>query len=299
MKVVVLTSSPRGNAARIVDYLARRRLPQVDLVGAIVDLGTRADRRRQVARLRAWLHHGGMTYALWRGWIELSSRVGKPSRSDFFQSIGELGDEHGFPVIETPNVNSSETVRVLRALSPDIGLSIGNRVMVPEVFSIPTMGVLNLHHGRIPAYRGGPPAFWELYEGQKELGVSVHRIDSRIDHGELLGEATVPLFPEDDPQKAMERALDVDYKLLEDVLCGLADDTITPLSVDRSVDRVNTLPSFSELQTLRRRLGRTVRVDDYRSARLQRIEIPEGKRYAAPLAASRPQYPSSDSEQLR
>jgi hypothetical protein len=275
MKVVVLTSSPRGNAARIVDYLARRRLPQVELVGAIVDLGTRADRSRQRARLRAWLRHGGPTYALWRGWLELGSRMRKHSRSTFFRSLRELGDHHGFPVIDTPNINSPETMQALRALSPDIGVSIGNRVMLPEVFSIPPMGVLNLHHGQIPAYRGGPPAFWELYESQSALGTSVHRIDSRIDHGELLGQATVPLFPEDDPRTAMERALAVDYKLLEGVLCGLADGTIKPPPVDHSVDRVNTLPSFRELRRLRRRLGRPVHPDDYRLARLEPISIME------------------------
>lgn len=299
MRVVVLTSSPRGNAARIVDYLVRRRLPQIELVGVIVDLGTRPDRARQLARLGAWLRHGGATYAFWRGWLELSSRMRRGARSDFPRSLTELGEEHGFAVIETPNVNSSETVRALEGLRPDLGVSIGNRVMVSEVFSIPPRGVLNLHHGRIPAYRGGPPAFWELYEGQDELGVSIHKIDSRIDHGELLGEATVPLFPADDPQTAMERALSVDYKLLEDVLCGLADGTVRPLSVDRSVDRINTLPSYSELRTLRRRCGRRVRPDDYRSAKLHPIALTKGSGDAMPLASSHSGGPVPGSEQQR
>lgn len=298
MRTVILTSSPRGNAARIVDYLVRRRLPQVEIVGAIVDLGTRADRGRQLARLQAWVHHGGVTYALWRGWLELSSRVRKESRGTFFRSVAELGEEHGFPVIETPNVNSSETVGALRAMGPDIGVSIGNRVMRPEVFSIPPMGVLNLHHGQLPAFRGGPPAFWELYHGCTELGVSVHRIDSRIDHGELLGQATVPLFRDDDPRTAMERALGVDYELLEHALCGLADGTVRPISVDRSVDRINTLPSFSQVQTLRSRLGRRVRPDDYRLARLQRIESPEGEHHAVPVAPSSLRDPEPDGERL-
>jgi hypothetical protein len=97
----------------------------------------------------------------------------------------------------------------------------------------------------------------------------------------------------------MERALEVDYTLLEHVVCGLADGTLTPLSIDPSVDRVNTVPSFSELRTLRRRLGRRIRPDEYRSARLQRIDFSEGTDAAVPFASSSARLPATGQGQLR
>ena len=287
MRVVVITSSPRGNAARVVDYLARKRPPGVVLAGAVVDRGTRPDRRRQAARLRAWRRHGGASYAVWRACLELRSRVRPRPRAEYFRSLAELGSEHRFPVLDTPNINSSEAIESLAGLRPDLAVSIGNRVIAEEVFSVPPMGAVNLHHGRIPAYRGGPPAFWELYDGRDELGVSVHRIDARLDHGELLAETTVPLLPTDDLRAAMERALGVDYKLLETVLVALAAGTLRQPEPDASVDRLNTLPSRSQLVALRRRLGRRVDVDDYRLARLEPIELPVEPPLNAPAGASR------------
>ena len=93
------------------------------------------------------------------------------SSPGYSRSLYELGREFGFPVVDVPNVNSLVTLHVLRELSPDLGVSLGNRVIYEEVFSLPRLGTINLHHGRIPGYRGGPPTFWELYNGEQSMGV--------------------------------------------------------------------------------------------------------------------------------
>jgi hypothetical protein len=280
LKIVILTSNPRGNAARIAHYIAQAS-PAIQILAAIVDTGTRPDRQRQLARLRAWHRHGGVSYTAWRLWLQLGAKVRRASPpSRYSRTLGELGREFGFRVVEVPNINSPEAERELRALAPDVGISIGNRIIAPSIFSIPRHGMLNLHHGKIPEFRGGPPAFWELYRGAASMGVSVHRIDADLDHGQLLAQAEVPILDGEGPRRIMERAYEVDYRLLTGVLRDMLEEGVRPIPVDLSGSRANTLPSWTELRTVRKGLGRSLWPDDFRYARLP--EIPDPTRESLP-----------------
>jgi hypothetical protein len=271
LRVALVTGNPAGNAARICHHLVRS-VDDVTVVGGVVDMGTASDRARQVRRLRAWYRHGGLRYGSWRCWLELNGRRDPPPRATYAFTLGELGEMHGFPVVEVPNINSAEARDALGRLGADLGISVGNRVIQEDTFAIPRLGMINLHHGSIPAYRGGPPGFWELYAGEPRMGVSVHRIDAQLDHGELLGRADVPVLDGDDPRALMERAYTVDYQLMGDVVGAIANGTSRAIDVDFSHGaKVRTLPSRAQLRTLQTRLGRPIRHDDFRRAQLPEL----------------------------
>ena len=223
-RVAIVTGNASGNAARICHHLARS-LEGVTIAGAIVDAGTATDRGRQLRRLKAWRRHGGVRYMLWRVWLELRARVDPPQRQCYEHTLGELGEQFDFAVVEVPSVNSPEARDALRDMDAELGVSVGNRVIAESTFSIPRLGMVNLHHGRIPDYRGGPAAFWEVYDEQRAIGVSVHRMDAQLDHGELLGKAEVALEPGDDQRAAMERLYAVDFQVMADVVAAIANGT--------------------------------------------------------------------------
>ena len=267
LRVAIVTSNARGNAARIGHHLARS-VDGVAVVGAVVDTGTAADRGRQLRRLRAWRRHGGTSYLLWRCWLAVRARIDPQPREFYDRTLAQLGEEYCFPVLRVPNVNSPQARDALRSLRADLGVSVGNRVLAETTFSIPRLGMVNLHHGRVPDYRGGPAGFWEIYNDEPVMGVSVHRIDAELDHGELLGRAEVPLAAGDDPRAAMERAYTVDAGLMGAVVAAIAAGTSMPIAVDFADGTVRTLPSRAQVRELQRRLGRPVRHDDFRRARL-------------------------------
>jgi hypothetical protein len=265
LRAIVLTSDPSRNAARVTEHILRAAPGDVDVVAAIVDRGRNKDRRRQWNRLRAWRGHGGVSYVAWRSWLAVHERFRPPPPPPgYSRSLYELGQEFGFPVVDVPNVNSTATQHVLRELSPDLGVSLGNGVIYEEVFSVPRLGMINLHHGRIPSYRGGPPTFWELYNGETSMGVSVHRIDAQLDHGAVLAQSEVPILKGDDPRLLMERCREVDSRLVVDVVRSLARGSVREIPVEAKGSRVYTLPSRRELRALQRRLGKKVRHDDFR-----------------------------------
>jgi methionyl-tRNA formyltransferase len=273
LRVAIITGNAGGNAARICHHLARS-LDSVAIVGAVVDMRTSSDRRRQVRRLLAWRRHGGISYVLWRCWLEVRGRINPQPPASYAYTISQVGEMFGFPVVGVPNVNSAEARDALSSLGADLGISVGNRVIQRSTFSIPRFGMVNLHHGRIPGYRGGPPGFWEVYNGERVMGVSVHRIDAELDHGELLGVAEVPVFDGDGPREVMERAYAVDFRLMGDVVAAIANGTSEHFAVDLERGAVRTLPSRAQIRELDARLGRPIPYDEFRRAPLR--ELPDG-----------------------
>ena len=56
-------------------------------------------------------------------------------------------------------INRSEGVRLFEELRPDLLIVCGAPILKSQVFSIPTIGAVNLHFGVAPKYRGAEHAF--------------------------------------------------------------------------------------------------------------------------------------------
>lgn len=84
-------------------------------------------------------------------------------------------------------VNEAETEKVIRELKPDILLQCGAGILKENIFSIPVLGTLNVHHGIAPELRGVSSVFWAMYHGFHEyIGTTVHFVDKTLDTGAVI-----------------------------------------------------------------------------------------------------------------
>lgn len=85
--------------------------------------------------------------------------------------------------------NSPQGLRVLEALQPDLIISVRYRRILREAaIAIPRRGVINLHSGILPDYRGVMATFWAMLAEEKNIGTTLHGIvDSGIDTGPVIG----------------------------------------------------------------------------------------------------------------
>jgi hypothetical protein len=89
-------------------------------------------------------------------------------------------------------INGRDAIETLKDLRPDILIQAGAGILRSEIFSIPTVCALNLHHGIAPRIRGVNSIYWGLYENREDwIGSTVHRIDAGIDTGRVLAHAPV------------------------------------------------------------------------------------------------------------
>jgi methionyl-tRNA formyltransferase len=54
-------------------------------------------------------------------------------------------------------------------------------------------GVINLHGGPLPRYRGGSPLNWQILRGEREIGISLLFTEEGIDSGPVLASDRFPL----------------------------------------------------------------------------------------------------------
>jgi len=92
-----------------------------------------------------------------------------------------------------PNIHHAEVLERVRLLAPDLGVLYGSPILKPELFEIPTLGTLGIHHGKAPEYRGKKTTFWAMYNGEKTAGVTIQKINAGLDTGEIVkqGEVTI------------------------------------------------------------------------------------------------------------
>src|SRR5262249_55264885 len=57
----------------------------------------------------------------------------------------------------------------------------------PPLIALPRFGILNLHSGTLPEYRGVLATFWAMLEGANEIGCTLHYVsDGTIDTGPII-----------------------------------------------------------------------------------------------------------------
>ncbi len=93
-----------------------------------------------------------------------------------------------------PQPNSAAGRAVLENLEPDLVVSVRyRRILKSAAIAIPRLGVLNLHSGVLPDYKGVMATFWAMLHDETDIGATLHRIvDDGIDTGPVIGVRRIP-----------------------------------------------------------------------------------------------------------
>ncbi|MGH7198647.1 MAG: methionyl-tRNA formyltransferase [Candidatus Omnitrophota bacterium] len=113
--------------------------------------------------------------------------------------VKEWALAHGLPLFEHSKVNSEEFLLALRALGADLFVVISFGVILSKaLLEIPRLGSLNVHPSLLPRYRGAAPMQWALLNGDPETGVSIVRINERLDAGDIVLQERTVIGPDED-----------------------------------------------------------------------------------------------------
>jgi peptidoglycan/xylan/chitin deacetylase (PgdA/CDA1 family) len=93
------------------------------------------------------------------------------------------------------DIHAGASLEAVRAFAPDLGLSLAAPILRRPLFALPRLGTLNLHKGKVPDYRGMPPAFWELSNGEASVGCTVHWVDDKLDTGDVVASVATACGP--------------------------------------------------------------------------------------------------------
>ena len=92
------------------------------------------------------------------------------------------------------SINRGDGLVYVERFRPDVIVSVRfGQILKAPVIGIPPFGVLNLHSGILPAYRGILATFWAMLRGEDAIGCTLHAVeDGTIDTGSIVGVHRIP-----------------------------------------------------------------------------------------------------------
>jgi folate-dependent phosphoribosylglycinamide formyltransferase PurN len=259
LRVIVLT---HGGAEDVLRGLVA--LKEIELVGVFVE--TEIVRQRGVLEtLKRSLRYDGYAATISKALRKLTSRKSDDVLSEVIESRDELrriAEAHQIPFHLVENYHRDDSIELMSSSHSDLGVIYGTNIVKESVFKIPRLGSINLHQGLAPFYRGGPPVFWELYNEEAEVGLTVHFVETKVDSGAIILQEQVPLtyearygtnyeaFIEDFSEGLRQRSA----HLVVEAVRRIAQGTANPQPQDPTLGKRYRLPLKAEKDELRRRL---------------------------------------------
>jgi phosphoribosylglycinamide formyltransferase-1 len=96
------------------------------------------------------------------------------------------------------------------------------RIMTPVVLDPWHGRMLNIHPSLLPLYKGLNTHARAIADGARLHGASVHFVTAELDGGPVIGQAAVPVLPDDTPETLAARVLSIEHPLYVKALALVA-----------------------------------------------------------------------------
>ena len=94
------------------------------------------------------------------------------------------------------------------------------RILTPFLVDAWEGRMLNIHPSLLPKYPGLDTHARAIAAGEVEAGCTVHLVTAGVDEGPILGQARVPVLPDDDDHALAARVLEQEHRLYADTLAA-------------------------------------------------------------------------------
>ena len=180
--------------------------------------------------------HAGLEALERGGWriARVLSHADRPGETVWWPSIAAWCAARGISCELDADLKDPATAARIAADRPDHLFSFYFRSMIPGRILDLAPGAWNLHGSLLPRYRGRSPVNWQLVHGERESGLTLHRMLRAADAGDVLGQVAVPVHPDQDALGLTRQLLAVAPALLDRHLADLAAGTAQPTAQDHA-----------------------------------------------------------------
>ncbi|WP_028865673.1 methionyl-tRNA formyltransferase [Psychromonas aquimarina] len=240
MDVIILYSAGHLGSAVIMNKLFN--MPEINIVGVVKAQPLKMSIRGRT-RIINHLKKVGWKFAwllLWQRGIQVLGylvTLAFPFLRKRLKPAWKIAADHNIPVFHCGNINDKSCQEFIKKLQPDLLISAYfSQILKKEIISLPKTGVLNIHPGWLPSYKGAMAYFWVLNNGSDRGGVTVHWIDEGIDTGEVLARKAFTLKANATQESVLMYTAVIGAKLLGRVLRKLIDGKDPKLHTAHSQD---------------------------------------------------------------
>ncbi|MDD5595130.1 MAG: methionyl-tRNA formyltransferase [Candidatus Omnitrophica bacterium] len=129
--------------------------------------------------------------------------------------IKSLAEKYNCKIYQPEDINSPEAISFLKAQNCDLFVVIAyGQILSEEVLEIPKIFSVNLHASLLPKYRGAAPINWAIINGEEVTGISVIKMNKKMDAGEILAQERLDILETDTALSLENKLADLAAKIL-------------------------------------------------------------------------------------
>lgn len=150
-----------------------------------------------------------------------------------YSPVKKCALEHGLNVFQPKKIK--DEYQVVLDAKPDIIITAAFGQFIPNVIlEYPEYGCINVHGSLLPKYRGGSPIQTAIINGEKETGITVMYMASKMDSGNIIAQRSIPILDTDDNGTMFNKLSVLGRDLLMEVLPSIFDKTNPSIPQDET-----------------------------------------------------------------
>ena len=149
--------------------------------------------------------------------------------------VKSLALEYGLPVLQPTDLKSPEFEQDLRAFDADLFVVVAYSILPKNILGVARFGAVNVHGSMLPKYRGAAPVQRAIADGLSSTGVTVFRLDEKMDHGPILAQREIVIDHQDTTASLLEKMVAPGCDALDDAVAQLVEGREKDLTQDHDV----------------------------------------------------------------
>ena len=161
-------------------------------------------------------------------------------------STQSLALNTSIPLIKL-NKNYTNVVSQIKSYQPDVILvSCYARLLPRSILSLAKKGCFNIHPSLLPYFRGPNPLFWQFRDGIDDFGITLHRMNSEFDAGNIVSQKKVEMYGGINKNNATKLLANAASNLILDFLDDVSKNNIYEVAQDNTLSSYQSYPTKND-----------------------------------------------------
>ncbi len=115
-----------------------------------------------------------------------------------YSPVKEVALKNNIEVFQPLDLTYPAFMDKLKSFQADLFVVIAYGKILPQaVLDIPKIFSINVHASLLPQYRGAAPINWAIINGDKESGITIIKMNAKMDAGEIVSSASIAILDSD------------------------------------------------------------------------------------------------------
>jgi methionyl-tRNA formyltransferase len=159
--------------------------------------------------------------------------------------VKEKAEELGIEIFQPGQINSEESAAFLKKFNADLFVTASfGQIMSKTILALPKQYCLNIHASLLPEYRGASPINRVIADGKKETGVTIMRMNEKMDEGDIILKGIVPVDEQDDAVTLLKKLSRKGADILSEVIRVIKDGRVEFIPQDH--DKATYAPKLKK-----------------------------------------------------